>query len=121
MRFDHGIKEVMPGLGQSALYDKESTQRLPLVKDPSVHGGDQGIAGNEVHLQRQDAKQEVAIGSGPIRRSRIGPWASRGRAEGDVDHTDMVREAMPILLSSRFFTRSLPQVALDRQQILQER
>jgi hypothetical protein len=28
-----------------------------------VHGSDQGIAADEVHLQGQDTEQEVAIGS----------------------------------------------------------
>ncbi len=37
-------------------------ERAGLVEHPGIHGGDQGVARNEVHLQRQDAEEQVAVG-----------------------------------------------------------
>src|SRR5262249_9445535 len=34
------------------------------VEDPGVHGRDESVTVDEVHLQRQDAEEEVAVGHG---------------------------------------------------------
>jgi hypothetical protein len=52
----------------------------PLVVDPSLHARDQLVAGDEVHLQGQDAKQEVSVrGAGSLwqwQRSGGEPWGN---------------------------------------------
>ena len=48
--------------GQAFLLHQDLPQRLVFRHHPGVHGRDQGLAVDEVHLQGQDAKQEVAVG-----------------------------------------------------------
>ena len=49
-------------------------QRFGLLQHPGVHGRDQGVAADEVHLQGENAEEQIAIVFG---RSRF----SRGRVE----------------------------------------
>ena len=70
---------------------QDLAQRPGLVQHPGVHGGDQGVAGDEVHLQRQDAEEQVAVGvrlaiatpetSPP--RPRKSPWTCSATASYD--------------------------------------
>lgn len=58
---DEGFQQGVAILGEGALLDQELAQGFGLVQDPGVHGGDQGVAADEVHLQGQDAEKQVAI------------------------------------------------------------
>src|SRR6266446_1233666 len=49
--------------GQGLVLLEDLSQRFGLVQDPGVHGLDQGVAADEVHLQREDAEQQVTVGS----------------------------------------------------------
>jgi hypothetical protein len=51
---------VLPG-GQGFLLDEDLAQGFVLVEDPRMHGGDELIAADEIQLQGQDAKQQVAV------------------------------------------------------------
>src|SRR5262249_2690935 len=57
----HRVEQFAVGRGEGALVEQDLPQRFGLVQDPGVHGGDQGVAADEVHLQRQDAEQKVAV------------------------------------------------------------
>ena len=57
--------------GQDALVVEDLGQRLGLVEHPGVHGGDEGIAADKVHLEGEDAEEEVAV-CGRTGRSLIG-------------------------------------------------
>ena len=46
---------------QGAALDEDLAERPVLLQGPGVHRRDQGVAGDEVHLQRQDAEEEVAV------------------------------------------------------------
>ena len=52
----HDGRRPAPALPQ------DPAQGPVLVQDPGVHGADQGIARDEIHLQRQDAEQQVEVG-----------------------------------------------------------
>ena len=43
---------------------EEVGQRPVLFEKPGVHRGDQAVAGDEVHLEGQDAEEQVAIRGG---------------------------------------------------------
>ncbi len=59
---DHRLQEL-PMLGaQGLLLVQEPRERLGLVEHPGVHGGDQLSAADEVHLQSEDAEQQVTVG-----------------------------------------------------------
>ena len=49
-------------LSQGPLVLEDLAQRGRLVQHPGVHGGDQGVPGDEVHLQGDDTEQKVSIG-----------------------------------------------------------
>jgi len=49
-------------LGQSSLFNHDLADRLVLFQDPRVHCGDQRVAGDEVHLERHDAEEQISIG-----------------------------------------------------------
>ena len=48
------------------MLDQDLAERLGLVQHPGVHGRDEGVAADEVHLQSQDAEEEVAVAAGRI-------------------------------------------------------
>jgi hypothetical protein len=65
---------------------EDVAERLGLVEYPSVHGRDQGVAADEVHLQRQDAEQQVTVGRGAGRWMRHGcspPKIEAGASQWD--------------------------------------
>src|SRR5262249_19130728 len=51
-------------LGQGALVLEDRAQGPGLIEHPGVHGGDEGVAAEEVQLQGQDAEEKVAVGRG---------------------------------------------------------
>ena len=51
-----------------ALLDQDLFQRLVLGEHPGAHRRQEGVAGHEVHLQGQDAEQQVAVGGRGTRR-----------------------------------------------------
>jgi hypothetical protein len=65
---DHRLHQGLLLGGQVAVPDEDLSQGLVLVQDPGVHGPDEGIAADEVHLQGQDAEQQVAVGGRGTRR-----------------------------------------------------
>jgi hypothetical protein len=46
---------------QRPLLGEDVAERPGLVQHPGVHGGDQGVLADEVHLQGQDAEQQVPV------------------------------------------------------------
>src|SRR5262245_41896852 len=53
-------------------------ERPGLVEHPGIHRGEEGVAGDEVHLQRQYAEEEVAVsgtGHGENRFAKSGSGA----------------------------------------------
>jgi hypothetical protein len=54
--------------GQAALFDQDLPQGLVLGEHPGAHRRQEGVAGDEVHLQGQDAEQQVAVGGRGTRR-----------------------------------------------------
>jgi hypothetical protein len=47
-----------------ALFDQQLLERLLLIERPSVQRRDELVAVDEIHLQRQDSGQQIAIGGG---------------------------------------------------------
>jgi hypothetical protein len=43
--------------------EQDLSQILVLVEYPRLHGRDEGVAADELHLQGQDAEQQVAVGA----------------------------------------------------------
>jgi hypothetical protein len=64
MLVDQRFQQGMGIGGQGALVLEQVAQRAGLVQDPGVHGRDELVAVDEVHLERQDAEQQVAVGAG---------------------------------------------------------
>jgi hypothetical protein len=58
---DQGIEQGVRVLAQRPLRQQDGPQRPGLVEDPGVHGGDELVARHEVHLQCQDAEQQVTV------------------------------------------------------------
>ncbi len=62
VHIDHHVDHVAHAGRQGAGVDENLAQRLAFVEDPRVHTLDQGITADEVHLQRKDAEEQIAIG-----------------------------------------------------------
>jgi hypothetical protein len=58
----HGLHQSPLLWSKAALFDENLSQWLVLVQNPGVHGPQEVVAADEVHLQGQDAEQQVAIG-----------------------------------------------------------
>ena len=56
------VQQAAPSLSQGPLILEDLAQPGRLVQGPGVHGGDQGVPGDEVHLQGDDTEQKVSIG-----------------------------------------------------------
>ncbi len=65
---DQLLQEGLPRRGEGLLLDQDPAQRLGFLQDPGVHRRDQRVAPHEIHLHRQDAEEQVAVGviHGPI-------------------------------------------------------
>jgi hypothetical protein len=61
---DHGVQEPVVVGVEGTMLQEELAQGHVFVQHPGVHGRHQLVAVDEVHLQGQDAKQEVAVGQG---------------------------------------------------------
>jgi parallel beta-helix repeat protein len=59
---DEGLEQGAVVGPQRGLLHEDLAEGFGLVEDPGVQGGDEGVARDEVHLQRQDAEEQVAIG-----------------------------------------------------------
>jgi hypothetical protein len=67
---DQRLQQAAPGLSEVAALDEDLAERFRLVQRPGVHPGDEGVAGDEVDLQREDAEEQVAVGVGLGHRCR---------------------------------------------------
>ena len=61
---DQGLQYGMPSRRERAAVEQDLAQRLGLVGDPGVEGGQEGIAVDEVVLESQQAEQQ-ALGRVP--------------------------------------------------------
>jgi hypothetical protein len=74
VQLDNTVQLVSCSHGQRSLFHQDLAKGLSLVKHPGVHGSDQCITIDEVHLHGQDAEQEVAVRVCTRRRhGRISP------------------------------------------------
>jgi hypothetical protein len=71
-----GLQQGVRVGAEGAVLLQDLSQGFALVEHPGVHGADEGIAADEVHLQGQDAQQQVAIRRGT--GCRHGAASSRG-------------------------------------------
>jgi hypothetical protein len=53
---------------KSTLFDEDLAEGLRFVQHPSVHRRDERIPAYEIHLQRQNAEQQIAVGARPAGR-----------------------------------------------------
>jgi hypothetical protein len=61
--FPHqGSQQCLGIFRECALRDEDLAEGLGLVQHPGVHGSDQGVPADKVHLKSQDAEQQVAVG-----------------------------------------------------------
>jgi hypothetical protein len=68
MQHQQGI-ECQELLGrQSSLFKQNLAQRSAFVEHPGLHARNESVGADEVHLQGEDAKQQVAIGWGTVGR-----------------------------------------------------
>jgi hypothetical protein len=72
MRLDRRHQQVVLAGLQRALREKDIAQRAALVEDSGLKGGDEGIVVDEVHLQGQNAKEQMAIERGSGHGSGLG-------------------------------------------------
>lgn len=59
---DHRVDDVAVARFKNALFDQDLSQWFELVEHPGIHARDELVAGDEVHLQREDAEEQVAVG-----------------------------------------------------------
>jgi hypothetical protein len=55
------VEQGVGGLLEGTLFDEDSAQRPCLVQHPGMHACDQGIAADEIHLQSQDAEEQITV------------------------------------------------------------
>src|SRR5438128_6196734 len=75
MLHDQRVERLNLAGGDLPLLEQDLPERLTLVEHPSVHGGYERVAADEVHLQGEDPEQQVAIGIRPVVT-----WRHRSRA-----------------------------------------
>jgi hypothetical protein len=78
---DHDVQEV-PVLGPEPLVlDQDLPEWGGLLQDPGIQGGDELVAADEVHLQGQDAEEQVTVGGRAGRvvvgHGQVLAWSSR--------------------------------------------
>jgi len=64
VRFDECFEELPVFGAQGIVLVKNLRQRPGLGEHPGVHGSNELVARDEVHLQRQNAKEKVMVGHG---------------------------------------------------------
>ena len=121
---DQRLEQLVLVLGDGPLVQQDPAQRPGLLQDPGVHGGDQRIARDEVHLQGQDADQQVAVAVG-LARGRPGALPARpilgpGAAEHVGDQGGIRREPVPVLLRRRALAAASAPLQLGQEQLAQE-
>src|SRR5207249_4167580 len=76
---DEAIQRVELPRRQVPLFEQNLAEPLLLGEHPGMHAGDQRVAADKVHLQSENAKQQVAIGT------RRFTWLRHGRRSPDRD------------------------------------
>lgn len=61
MLLDERVESRLGLRSQRALLNQNLAERLGFLQHPSVHRRNQRIPADEVHLQRQDAEEEIAV------------------------------------------------------------
>jgi hypothetical protein len=64
MFLHQGVEYVALVGTERVLFNEYVAERLGLILYPGVHGGDEGVAAEEVHLQGQNAEEQIAVGVG---------------------------------------------------------
>lgn len=59
---DHGFQKLSAGRRQFPPPDQQITEGGRLLEDPFLHRTDQFVARDEIHLERQHAEEQVAVG-----------------------------------------------------------
>ncbi len=60
---DHDVKEFAVLGRERVLFDQDLSEGACLLQDPGMQGGDEVIAADEIHLQSQDATEQIAVGA----------------------------------------------------------
>jgi hypothetical protein len=63
MLLDQGVQQVFAAGREVASLDQKFAQRLGLGEHPCLHGADEAVPGDEVHLKGEDAEEKVSVGS----------------------------------------------------------
>jgi hypothetical protein len=58
---NQGFEQGMRVVSQSPLIEEDAAERFTLVQNPGIHGFDQRVAGDEIHLHREDAEEQIAV------------------------------------------------------------
>jgi hypothetical protein len=58
---NQALQQGAPLGRQRLLLQEDLSQRLTLVEHPGVHGGYEGVTGDEVQLQGEDAEQQIPV------------------------------------------------------------
>ena len=74
-------KHVASG-AERLLRDEDVSKRLALVKHPGMHGGDELIAGDKIHLQGENAEEEIPISIAGARGGHNFNLGPRDMSEG---------------------------------------
>ena len=61
---NHTLQPGVEVLAQRPLLQEDLAQGFVFLQHPGVHGPDEGVSRDEVHLQGEDAEQQVAVGKG---------------------------------------------------------
>ena len=61
MRGDHRLQCIPELRGQRALFDQDLVKRPGLFRSPLRRRGDELIAVDQIHMQRQDSEEHIAI------------------------------------------------------------
>jgi hypothetical protein len=72
------VERLTPLGGELPLFLQDLTERPGLVEHPGLHGGEQGVAADEVHLQGQHAVEQVAIGAALAGHGLRHGWVLQG-------------------------------------------
>src|SRR5579883_3095381 len=118
-----GLQQQVPAGRERAALQEDPAQAARAVGNPAVEAIDQGIAVDEVVLQRQQAQEQVPPG---VLVGRAGPppaptWSQRGLGEGGLDHGRLAGEPVAILGGCGFLALAPAQLDLQRDQLAQQR
>src|SRR5580698_810574 len=67
----HKCVEQAPRIiGKRTLFNENLAEGLLLIEDPSMHRRNQLVTAHKLHLEREDAKQEITVHMGTGHRTR---------------------------------------------------